>query len=265
MQKRHRDRKQYFLEQGLVTKKYVIPYIENVTSITNHTRVLEVGCGEGGNLAPFIEKKCNVVGVDINKEQIARAKSFINEQFPHSQTEFFDIDIYKLDTDKIGTFDLIMLRDVIEHIPNQDKFLKHLKSFLKPEGVVFFGFPPWCMPFGGHQQICKNKFLSVLPYYHLLPYKLYRSVLQLFGEKKATIDSLMEIKDTGISINRFEKIIVQNGYRFIKRNLFLINPNYEIKFGLKPKKQFKIISKTPILRDFLTTCHYSVVKIINRD
>jgi hypothetical protein len=67
-----------------------------------------------------------------------------------------------------------MLRDVIEHIPDQDRFFKHVRSYLQPDGVIFFGFPPWYMPFGGHQQVCHSKFLSKLPWFHPLPFPLFR-------------------------------------------------------------------------------------------
>jgi cyclopropane fatty-acyl-phospholipid synthase-like methyltransferase len=83
MQERHRDRKIYFEEQGITTKKYVIPYIEEILPITKDIRILEIGCGEGGNLIPFIEKGCEVAGVDISKSQIENAKKFINEKFPN--------------------------------------------------------------------------------------------------------------------------------------------------------------------------------------
>lgn len=261
MQDRHRNRKQYFTEQGITTKKYVIPYIEEVKSITNKTRVLEIGCGEGGNLIPFIERGCEVVGIDLNDKKIENAKIFMGELYPEMNIDFRKQNIYDVTNDDIGAFDLVLLRDVIEHIPNQEKFLDHLKSFLNKEGVIFFGFPPWCMPFGGHQQICNSKVLKMLPYYHLLPKFVYKGILKLFGEKENTIVSLLEIKDTRIGINRFQKIIKTNELHFAKKTFYLINPNYEIKFGLKPRVQFPIIKSIPYLRDFFTTCYYCVVRL----
>jgi 2-polyprenyl-3-methyl-5-hydroxy-6-metoxy-1,4-benzoquinol methylase len=62
-----------------------------------------------------------------------------------------------------------LLKDVIEHIHDQPKLIAWMKSYLAPNGTIFFGFPPWQMPFGGHQQLCRNKVLAKLPYYHLLP------------------------------------------------------------------------------------------------
>lgn len=259
MHERHSNRKLYFQEQTITTQKYVIPYIEDVVPVNQQTRVLEIGCGEGGNLPPFVERQCEVVGVDLDEIRIRHARTFIDEQFPGNKVKLLCQNIYEVTTAEIGTFDVIMLRDVIEHIPDQAKFMRHLKTFLKPKGVVFFGFPPWSMPFGGHQQICKGKLSSKLPYYHLLPKGLYRSMLKLFGEKNDTIEELLDIKATGISINRFHKIVQQNGFRIDKRTFYLINPNYNTKFGLKPREQFGLIRAIPVVRDFLTTCYYCII------
>ncbi len=260
MQERHVDRMQYFKEQGIVTKKYVIPYIEEVKPIDSNSRILEIGCGEGGNLTPFIEMGCEVMGIDLNKGQIARAQQYVHEYYDDTRTQFLAQDIYHVAAEDVGTFDLIMMRDVIEHIPNQDKFMEHLHTFLKDDGVVFFGFPPWTMPFGGHQQICKSKMLSKLPYFHILPKPLYKAIVNAFGEPKGTVDELMDIKATRIGINRFQKLVEKHNYQFLRKTFYLINPNYEIKFGLTPKKQFKLVQSIPYVRDFVTTCMYCVIE-----
>jgi hypothetical protein len=151
------------------------------------------------------------------------------------------------------------MRDVIEHIHDQQKFMGYLKQFLRPNGRVFFGFPPWQMPFGGHQQICRST-LSKVPYFHLLPRPIYAGILKMFGEKQTTIDNLLEVKETGISIERFNRIVEKNGYRVDQRDYFLVNPNYEIKFGLKPRKQFGLIGAIPFFRNFFTTCCYCLIR-----
>lgn len=259
MQARHTNRKQYFEEQSIVTEKYVIPYIKELMPIDASTRVLEIGCGEGGNIPPFLRAGCSVVGIDLNKKQIENARIFLQEMGSIENVELLCQDIYDVDSEKIGRFDLIIMRDVIEHIHNQERFMAELPRFLNEGGKIFFGFPPWRMPFGGHQQICASKLLSKLPYFHLLPKILYVSILKIFGEKPNIVDSLIEIKETGISIARFENIVHKNGYVFLKQTPYLINPNYEIKFGLKPTVQSKIVNNIPYFRDFLTTCYYCVI------
>lgn len=125
---------------------------------------------------------------------------------------------------------------------------------------MFLGFPPWYMPFGGHQQVCHSKILSKVPYFHLLPKALYRGVLRAFGESQPVIDELLYIKSTGISIETLRKIIADNDYTIDREQLWLINPNYEVKFGLQKRKQLGIIEALPWLRNFLTSCGYYVIR-----
>lgn len=152
-----------------------------------------------------------------------------------------------------------MLRDVIEHIPNQERFMHYLKDFMHGESIVFFGFPVWCNPFGGHQQICSNKLLAHMPWLHLFPNTLYKKVLHWGKEKPGTIKGLLEIKATGISLHRFEKILSKEQYQVLCHTHYLINPNYEIKFGLRPRIVPKLL-QIPYLQDFYTTAMYYVVK-----
>jgi hypothetical protein len=150
------------------------------------------------------------------------------------------------------------LRDTIEHIPDQDRIMARMKTFLKPGGVIFFAFPPWRMPFGGHQQVCRNKLLSALPYFHLLPRFLYKWLLRLGGESDALIQGLMEVRDTGISISRFQQILKEQDWSVLKQTYYLINPNYEIKFGLR-QRSVPALLNLPIIRDFYVTALYCVV------
>ena len=152
------------------------------------------------------------------------------------------------------------MRDVIEHIHDQDRFMEFIKPMLKPGGMVFFGFPPWQNPFGGHQQICQNKMVSKLPFIHLLPVPLYRGLLRMAGEPKARIDNLLEIKETGITIERFINILQQKRYIIKRQELFFINPNYEVKFNLKPRVLGYNMSSVKWLRNFYTTSAYFLVE-----
>lgn len=94
-------------------------------------------------------------------------KSFFENHPYKDKLTLIAEDIYKVYPDTLPKFDLVVMRDTIEHIPNQKKFLEELKKFLKPNAKVFLAFPPWRMSFGGHQQVCESKFLRLLPYFHL--------------------------------------------------------------------------------------------------
>ncbi len=257
MQIRHNNKQQYFEEQGLTTQKFVVPFISDLMEIDENTTVLEIGCAEAGNLKPFVDMGCKVTGIDISCGRIEKAKEFYKGHKNRKNVEFICEDIYKVEPSR--QFDIIIMRDVIEHIPNQEKFMGFVKQFLKPGGKFFLAFPPWQNPFGGHQQICKSKMLSVLPYFHLFPKSIYTLILKTFGEKQGTIKELLEIKETGISIERFQRILKAEHYNINKQVYYFINPNYETKFGLKPRKQSKLISSVPWVRNFFTTAMYYVV------
>lgn len=257
MQERHKNRQLYFEEQATVTKKYVIPFIEKVFSLQPEMQILEIGCGEGGNLKPFLDMGMFCTGIDLNAAQIDNARNFFAGHPYLDRLTLICKDIYEIKD--VRKYDVIVMRDVIEHIHDQERFMGFLKSFLKPDGVVFFGFPAWQMPFGGHQQICVSK-VSKLPWIHLLPTKVYAALLRNAGETKDTINGLLEIKETGITLERFERILHREHYTVLRKEYWFIQPNYEIKFHLKIRRVPPLLRSIPYLRDFYTTAGYYVVR-----
>ena len=258
-QQRRNNREIYYKEQHYTTEKYVVPYINSQRKILKKDRVLEIGCGEGGNLKYFVDLGCDVVGLDIGKGKIDLAIELSNRLCDSTENlTLIQKDIYDTTVDELGKFNIIMMRDVIEHIPNQKQFLAFLKQFITDDGIVYFGFPPWQMPFGGHQQGCKS-ILSKTPYFHILPNPIYKGILKIFGEPERRIASLLQTKSTGISIEQFKSYSKQAGWDILDESPFLFNPNYEAKFNLKPRKQFGLINAIPYFRNYLTTCAYFLI------
>ena len=258
MQKRHTDRQQYFYELAYTSEKYFIPHIKKFLDMSHSLSILEIGCGDGGNLLPFAKLGHEVVGIDVSSNRIKDAVSFFEKE--NTEAKFICADILKFDEYK-SHFDLVICHDVIEHIGNKLHMLNRIEDVMNPNGILFMGFPAWQMPFGGHQQICHSRWVSKLPYIHLLPNVLYKLLLSMGGEKEDCIRELIEIKSTKVTIEYFEKLISRTSLVIIGRCLYLINPHYEIKFGLKPHILSKDLSKVPYLRDFLSTsCFYMLRK-----
>jgi SAM-dependent methyltransferase len=255
----HKNKEVYFNHQAINSERYILPFIEAKRKVDAGMRVLEIGCGEGGVLKPFLNKGCSVIGVELNESKYEYFKHFYEQEIQDKKALVINRDIYKIDVenDLGGKVDIIILKDVIEHIHNQEKLLKELQLFLKPKGVIFFGFPPWQMPFGGHQQVCKSKFLSRFPYVHLLPFGIYEFLLRAFNEKS---EDFIEIKETGISIERFERIVESAGYNTIHKIHYLLNPIYTFKFNLRPLKQNFIVRNIPYFRNYVTTCVYYLIE-----
>jgi len=260
-QQRRSNRNIYFQEQHYTTSTYVAPYINEYKAVTKSSRILEIGCGEGGNLKHFIDLGCKVVGLDISEHKIALAKELCSEFCEDTDNLTLICDnVYNQSKETLGEFDIVMMRDVIEHIPDQKRFLKFLRQFLDPTGIIYFGFPPWQMPFGGHQQGLKNK-LSKVPYVHLLPNPLYLTLMKVFKTEDRQIQSMLNTKSTGISIEQFKKYTRSAGWKIVDESPYFINPNYDAKFNLKPRKQSQIAYAIPYLRNYITTCAYFLIEL----
>lgn len=253
----HRDTNLYFDQQRENALASILPFVEPHVAVNPGSRVLEIGCGAGGVLKAFVERGAGVTGVDLHEPSIQYAVRRFGAEAAGSDWRFEVRDIYDVDAADIdGPFDLIVMKDTIEHIHDQRRLLARLREFLAPGGGVFFAFPPWQMPFGGHQQICEHRALMRLPYVHLLPRRAYAALLRHCGESRETIEALLEIKETGISIERFERIAAETGHRIADRRLYLINPMYRYRYGLESREQVGALAAVAGLRDFLTTSAY---------
>jgi SAM-dependent methyltransferase len=250
MQQRHQDRQLYFNELASTCEKYFLPFIRRKRPINQQSNVLEIGCGEGGNLVPFARLGCQVTGIDLSPLRIEQAKSFFASN--QLQGTFMAADFFDL-TDLPAAFDIIILHDVIEHVDDKIRFFSKVKQLCHPQGIVFVGFPAWQMPFGGHQQIGSSKLASHLPFIHLLPKSLYAFLLKACGEKEDAIRELLSIRETKCTIEYFYQVVRKAGFTVKAEQLYFINPHYESKFGLKPRKLTPLIGKIPYLRNFFST------------
>lgn len=254
MQVRHLDRRAYFAEEVNTSENYYINYLTRFVAITKGCRVLEIGCGEGGNLLPFVKLGCNVSGIDRSSTRINQAIDFFSET--GYEGEFIAVDFFEWEKKDKG-YDIILIHDVIEHIERKDMFVDHLKDFLSKNGIVFWGFPAWQMPFGGHQQICHSKICSLIPFIHLLPCSLYKVILKCFGENDDCVNELIDIKRCKMTIESFESLMNRHHYKMLDRCLWLVNPHYKQKFHLTPRKLSTFLAQTKYLRNyFSTSCFY---------
>lgn len=140
MQQRHENRKAYFQELAATSELHFLPYIHRFTSVTPQSRILEIGCGEGGNLVPFARLGCRVTGIDLSENRIRQARQFFQEE--GLPATFIASDIFQI-TQLEEAFDIILIHDVIEHISGKHRFLEHIKRFLAPGGILFISFPAW--------------------------------------------------------------------------------------------------------------------------
>ena len=135
MTNRYNNRRQYFDELARTSKEYLSEYIRSYKGLSPGSLVLEIGCGEGGNLVPFAEIGCKVCGIDISTGKIDNARRFFREK--GLDGEFICSDFVRCEIEQyVGRYDIIIIHDVIEHIDPEDKdeFMSRAKALLRPSG-----------------------------------------------------------------------------------------------------------------------------------
>jgi SAM-dependent methyltransferase len=256
----HTDPDQKIEQQYKNTLESLIPYISRHKQ-ADRAWVLEIGCGEGGNLKAFADSGSVCYGIDLSENKIATARRILEEEIKQGKVHLIPEDIHRLSDEKElhHKFDMVVMKDVIEHVPEKEKLLTKIHEFLREDGIVFLAFPPWYNPYGGHQQMSKS-LLGKMPYFHLLPHQLSAGYLQLVGESRARIKGFLEVVDTRLTIRQFEQICRKTGYEILEKEFYLINPIYKYKFGLKPRRQLPVLRNIPVLRDFISTSVYYVIR-----
>lgn len=111
-------------------------------------RVLELGCGLGGNLVPLaaLFPQSEFVGIDLSKAQIAAAAADARSM-GLSNLSFRAMDILDI-TPEWGPFDYIICHGVFSWVPPdvQDRILAICRVHLAPQGIAYISYntyPGW--------------------------------------------------------------------------------------------------------------------------
>jgi SAM-dependent methyltransferase len=91
--------------------------------------LLEIGSAKGFFLSKAKERGYEVYGIELNKKNAEYSRQLVGEMV-------FDVDLFGA-CFKAGKFDVIYMRDVIEHIPNPQPFFRELNRIAKPGALLF--------------------------------------------------------------------------------------------------------------------------------
>jgi len=109
------------------------------------SRILEVGCGTGGNLTAFGQRYA-VVGIDSSVDAVDRARRLTGLEVLHGT--------FPDDVPRFGSgFDAILLLDVLEHIEHDTDALLAGRTYLRPEGFLILTVPALPFLWSGHDVI----------------------------------------------------------------------------------------------------------------
>ena len=234
----------HYDEQLRFAQDYVLPFLKKQLPDFPSLRVLEIGCAEAGLLAVMAERGMAVAGVELSEDRVALA---------HAENSGLDVRVGDLTDPKLPLqferpFDLVILRDVIEHVPDRTAAFQNLSRLLRPGGWVYVTFPPRFSPFAGHQQNARSA-LRRLPWLQLWPAGLLHRLGKFLGEPRFMTDHIVHNGRTGLSLRAFRRFTRQAGFAEYHRDWFLSRPIYRQRFGWKTRR-FPAI---PILSEFFVT------------
>jgi ubiquinone/menaquinone biosynthesis C-methylase UbiE len=114
-----------------IDNEHEIGEIINKTSPTKQSKLLDVGCGTGHNVADFASKGFDIIGMDVSAPMIQKAKS----NYP--EYKFMVGDALKTDTFPPNSFTHITLLDfTLYYIKNKRVFFENAIRWLMPGGYL---------------------------------------------------------------------------------------------------------------------------------
>jgi SAM-dependent methyltransferase len=112
--------------------------------------LLDIGCGDGGRTAYYgMKGALRAVGIDRDLSRLKRAKLFCRKRGLDHKVFFSEASSHKLPFSE-GSFDVIVMTDVMEHISEPLQTLLEAKRVLRPGGKLFISFGCYYTPLGSH-------------------------------------------------------------------------------------------------------------------
>jgi 2-polyprenyl-3-methyl-5-hydroxy-6-metoxy-1,4-benzoquinol methylase len=119
-------------EENYWFRRHLAVY-EWIAARAHGRRVVDLACGEGYGTAVLARRAASVVGVDANPEAFAHAEakySGANVRFERNMVELWQ-----------GDVDCVVFLQTIEHVPDPDGLLAHIRELIGPGGVAYVSTP----------------------------------------------------------------------------------------------------------------------------
>ncbi|MGH9741314.1 MAG: class I SAM-dependent methyltransferase, partial [Candidatus Acidiferrum sp.] len=117
----------------------IVRTIRQVTPLRGK-RVLDVGSGYGGMLISMAEQGADVSGVEIDPERAQMGRRRLDDlrlRVPYHEADICAAGI----RGRLGTFDVVVCQDVLEHVLDPTQVIESLCAMLRPKGVIYIQIP----------------------------------------------------------------------------------------------------------------------------
>jgi S-adenosylmethionine-dependent methyltransferase len=145
-----------------INRQRVIPWLAATRPLA-HCRVLEIGCGTGASTVALVEQGCDVVGIDINENNLLAAQE--RSRIYGQSAKFLCANATDLHKNfPSGAFDLIIFFATLEHLTYAERIsaMRSTWAMLQPGGL-------WCVVETPNRLWWFDEHTSGLPFFNWLP------------------------------------------------------------------------------------------------
>ncbi len=247
-------KEKYWLYQYRLGSRYLLPLLRKWGVPLEGARMLDIGCAEAGILCAFADAGGRAIGVELSPSRLHFARHFASPA-QRDKVTFIAADFFHMPlTKEHGRFDLILLRDVFEHLPDKRSAFAALAGLMQPGTRLILTFPPFRSPFGGHQQMLGG-WLRRLPWFHILPGPLWRLVTRYIKSHDPNprfLDEMEKLRHNPMSIALCLRLARQHKLRITAQRYYLSRPSFKLRYGW-PVIGAQTLGRIPVLREFFIT------------
>ncbi|MGE0200600.1 MAG: class I SAM-dependent methyltransferase [Candidatus Melainabacteria bacterium] len=250
----------YFDYEVTVARGILIPWLTAQGVDIRGKRIGDFGCHQGGVLEALRQAGASGgLGIELNADVVA--------QSPFHQDAAFRLkagDILALPEHPTPDqcFDVILLRDVLEHVPDTHSALAVAKRMLAPGGKIFISFPPYYSPFGGHQHEAGD-WTRIVPYLHYLPDGLFYALLggadNVYMNREDALDDIRSVRHTRMTLGKAEAAFARAGLTIAGYTYYLLRPEFKVRYAI-PALNAGVLGHVPFLREVWTMGVYYLLE-----
>ncbi len=234
----------------------LIPWLEQRTKLPANAAVCEIGCAEGGVLAAFAERGASyALGTDIQGPLLTQISEPLWNAVgvPMTFTQH-DVIYEEIPSEWQERFDVVLLRDVIEHLDDASIALRNIARLLRPGGTVLITFPPYTSAFGGHQQLL-GTFAGSLPFVHLLPWPVFKKLIA--AGHPMNQEELKRLHTIRLSARKVHMAAKAANMEVLDERYFALRPVFRWKYNLPiPSFEISAIQSFPGVRTLAMECAF---------
>ncbi|MFC1584824.1 class I SAM-dependent methyltransferase [Fibrobacterota bacterium] len=245
----------YFDYQRRLAEKVLLPSLRESGIDLTGKAVLDAGCGHGGVLSFLADqyKLKSGLGIDTDSVAVEGAEKRKHRVLNFQQQNFLTLEAQ--------TFDMVILRDMLEHVREVDAAFLKASRLVGQGGYMYVSYAPFFSPFGGHQHNGSGIFARI-PWLQILPGFLFKKMIGLKGNVYKDIGHLEEdidsVLSTKLTMSKMRRLVRASKMELIYHKSYLIRPDYKIKFGLRPLRM--PVSRLSFISEFLCTGEELILK-----